>query len=85
MQEEVQRQFEQGNIRLVHKDSGKPMFVAETNMMQARGRKAMLEADESLAEFETETQAEDAELVSRRLFKTHFILAYCGTCGDPTT
>ena len=63
MEREIAKQFAQGNIKLVHKDSGKLAFVKETNILQEHGKTALETLDESI-DYEQSVDPEDAKLVS---------------------
>jgi len=53
-----------GSIKLLHKDSGSPVFVKETKIIGEKGKKVV---EEDLDYFEVDGNApEDADLVSEK-------------------
>ena len=62
MEAAFKRQVSDGGIKLLHKDSGSPMFVQETKLIGQKGKKAV-DHDESM-DIDEDASPEDADLVS---------------------
>lgn len=71
MRQEVEKHLNKGAIKLVHKNSGKQVFVNETNLLQEKGKKG-LEAIEESIDYERNVKPGDAELVSVILINAIF-------------
>lgn len=48
MEAALKRQLTDGSIKLLHKDSGSPVFVKETKLIGEKGKNAAEEVDENL-------------------------------------
>jgi len=67
MEAALKRQLTDGGIKLLHKDSGSPVFVKETKLIGEKGKNAAEEVDENL-EVDLEAEPDEAELVSGNIF-----------------
>lgn len=68
MEAELKRQLTDGGVKLLHKESGSPMFVNETRLIGQKGKNAAECIDEQM-DVDVNAEPDDADLVSRQLFK----------------